>query len=256
MSLWKGQQDRIPEARQPDFISPKRARAREAGISTNTIKMPLFWSGLSKRSRILLRARYTFYLAQSYRDAGERKKALANYVKRASSDIGIRRSSSVSGAPLSLRDARPSKYGSRQSYVKAHEACPSRAESLYDAMRCCRAFGRFQEGYLIGKRAVTIPNPGAGLFVQAWIYEYGLFDEFSANAYLSGNYRDSLRCCQVMLSGNSLPPEHRGRVQMNADLARAKLVELNSNSAASGAMPATKGKSGRRAKSDRKMQSR
>ncbi len=157
-------------------------------------------------------SRYTFYLAQSWRDIGEKQKALARYLERA--DLGFWKEeifvSLYYAAQLKeqLGHADSDIIGS---YLKAYEACPSRAESLHGAMRYCRINSKFHQGYLIGERAVNIPQPASGLFLHEWIYEYGVLDEFSLLAYWSEHYAASLDACVTLLHGRKIPADQRAR---------------------------------------------
>ena len=61
-------------------------RAVKTRESTRTTR-PSLRNALATETDPFLVSRYTFYLAQSYRDCGEREKSLANYLKRA--DLGF-----------------------------------------------------------------------------------------------------------------------------------------------------------------------
>src|SRR5208283_4741303 len=86
-----------------------------------------------------LRSRYTFYLARSYRDAGDKEKALDNYLKRAElgywteevfeSLYGAAELLKAMGRPLDEVIAM---------YLRASDAVLSRAEALHAASRLCR----------------------------------------------------------------------------------------------------------------------
>jgi len=138
-----------------------------------------------------LRSRYTFYLARSYRDAGEKEKALDNYLKRAKlgywteevfeSLYGAAELLKATGRPLDEVIAM---------YLRASDAVLSRAEALHAASRLCRENNRFADGFEYALRGLKIPLPAAGLFVQSWVYDYGLLDEFAINAYWTGRYAD------------------------------------------------------------------
>ena len=189
-----------------------------------------------------LRARYTFYLAQSWRDYGEAEKALAAYLARA--DLGFWDEevfmSLYNAAQLKEKLGHP-EYEIIGTYLRAHESCPSRAEPLHGAARYCRIAGKFHQGYLFAKQALQIPQPAGGLFIETWVYDYGLLDEIAVNAYWTGRYRECLDACQCMLSGGKMPEDMRERVEKNAEFAEAKLpaqtevaqIPVNSGSARS-----------------------
>jgi tetratricopeptide (TPR) repeat protein len=96
-------------------------------------------------------------------------------------------------------------------YLRAHQACPRRAEALHGAARLCRSLGQYERGYLLAKQAIQIPCPERGLFVENWIYEYGILDELAVLAYWRGHYRESLDACVQMLEQSRIPDDQRPR---------------------------------------------
>src|ERR1700677_1909849 len=71
-------------------------------------------------------------------------------------------------------------------YLRAADAVPTRAEALHGAARFCRYKDRFEEGYQFAKLGLAIPQPANGLFIEGWIYDYGLLDELGVSGYWSG----------------------------------------------------------------------
>ena len=65
--------------------------------------------------------------------------------------------------------------------------------------------------------------PDAGLFVESWIYDYGLLDELGVNGYWSGRYRESLDSCLRLLGSFALPADQRERIMRNAQFGFGKL---------------------------------
>jgi hypothetical protein len=111
--------------------------------------------------------------------------------------------------------------------MQAYEFCPTRLEPLHGAVRYCRGKQHFQQGYLIAKGAIEIglEYPGEGLFLQRWIYEYGMLDEFAVAAYWAGRYRECLDACEELLAAGKIPESERPRVEANAAAAREKLAQ-------------------------------
>jgi tetratricopeptide (TPR) repeat protein len=176
-----------------------------------------------------LAARYQFYLAQSYRDAGDPAAALEAYEARAT--LGFwdqevycarleagRIRERLGGAPAEILAA----------YLGAYNVCPDRAESLYAAARFTRLQGQFHLAYLLAKAALSIGKPSDGLFVEPGIYDHGVLDEFSVAAYWSGHWSESLEACDALLSGGKLPLEHRDRVIENRRFSADRLREAAS----------------------------
>jgi glycosyltransferase involved in cell wall biosynthesis len=167
-------------------------------------------------------SRYTFYMAQSLRDAGEQTKALDAYLRRA--ELGFW----IEEVFVSLYNAADLKerlgYSGAEvigSYLAAYEVCPHRAEALYGAMRFCRIKNKFQQGYVIGKQAITL-SESTGLFVEPWVYQYGLWDEYSVLAYWTDHFAESAEAADRALACPELPDGQRERVKSNSRLAHEK----------------------------------
>ncbi len=169
-------------------------------------------------------SRYTFYLAQSFKDCGEREKALAKYQKRATLGYWVEEVFVSLYEAAKLMDA----LGLPADEVieacqRATESAPSRAEALHYAAHVCRSKGRNEEGYQFAKRGLTIPMPPGGLFIETWVYDYGLLDELAVNGYWSGHYRESLDACLKLLASDALPNDQRSRILQNARFACDRL---------------------------------
>ena len=192
---------------------------------------------LANETDPFLISRYTFYLAQSYRDCGDHEKALTNYLKR--SELGYWNEEVY----ISLLEAGNLKSALErpfdeviEMYLAASKVVPHRAESFHAASRFCRLKGRFAEGYEFAKRGLQIFRPETGLFIQPWIYDYGLLDELAVNAYWCGKYMDCYDACLKLLAEEECPLELRGRVQSNATSALEQMKEQNQRAAASSAI--------------------
>jgi hypothetical protein len=160
-----------------------------------------------------LAARYRFYLAQSYRDAGETEKARAAYLARAAlggcreavfcSLYEAARLDEALGAPADQVLAR---------YARAAEAAPARAEVNYEAARICVREGRFEEGYQCAKGGLGKPAPVDGLFVRMDVYEYRLLDVFAAAALATGRWAEGEAACERLLAEGRAPSDQRERI--------------------------------------------
>lgn len=170
-------------------------------------------------------SRYVFYLAQSYMDAGNLEKALENYEKRATMggwDQEVFYSLYKIGT---LQEAlKMPKETLISSYKKAFQYRKSRMESLYHLMHLYEEEGDYQSGYLIGKIAQTIPQTHDILFVQQWIYDYGMLLELSVCAYWSGKYEECQQISVDLLKKN-LPEDVRETIENNLAFANDKLIE-------------------------------
>jgi hypothetical protein len=80
------------------------------------------------------------------------------------------------------------------------------------------------EGYRIAKRGLQIPMPASdSLFVEPGIYETGLLDELSVNAYWAGCNWESLDASLKLLATGKLSAADTRRVVANARFASERL---------------------------------
>lgn len=173
-------------------------------------------------------SRYTFYLAQSYRDCGESEKALPHYLRRAELgywDEEIYVSFLEAGKLMAALDKPVDEV--LAVWERANRTVPKRAEALHAASRFCRDKKKFAEGVEYAQRGLKIPLTDGGLFVAAWIYEYGLLDELAVNAYWSGRYTECVTACDRLLNDGKAPADVRERVLENKNFALAKLGEAS-----------------------------
>ena len=173
-----------------------------------------------------LRARYTFYLANSLRDDGDRAGALKYFLERARlghwpeevfvSLLNAAEIKNALGHPIEEVLA---------TYAEATAACPTRAEAYHGAARLCRNNARHEQGYQFAAQGLTIPLPRAGLFVSGWIYSYGLLDELAVTAYWTSRYDECIAACDRLLAEPSLPKDQHPRVLQNKQFAVDRLRE-------------------------------
>ncbi len=177
----------------------------------------------------LLRSRYTYYLAQSYRDAGNLESALAYFLHRSTlgywtEEIYV---SLLSAARLMQRLDYPAD-DVIAAFENAAAINPARAEALHGAAKLCNQTGRSGQAYQFAKRGLGLTPPKDGLFVEATVYAYGMPDEFSVAAYWAGEYAASLDACVTLLGSTALPEPERLRVSANARFALDKLPKAKS----------------------------
>ena len=198
--------------------------ARRRSAQTYQRDAAVLEAALSAETDPFMRSRYTFYLAQSYRDCGQREKSIEMYLARAGmgfwdEEVFI----SLLSAGRLMRDVGRPLGATLAVLERASAVCPWRAEALHAAARLCGRRGRYADGYAIAKRGLGLSLPAGGLFVEPWIYEHGLLDEFAINAYWAGHYADSMDAWLRLLSGGKLPEAERGRVLANLRFAFEKL---------------------------------
>ncbi|KAF3362936.1 hypothetical protein PHSC3_000470 [Chlamydiales bacterium STE3] len=172
-------------------------------------------------------SRYVFYLAQSYRDSGDYEQAIKNYEKRLTMG-GWDQEIFWSHLQIGLMKQLLKKEENTivKSYQDAYFMRPSRAEPLYRLAHYYRSKQNFLEGYNTALLGLTIPCSKDSLFVEHWIYDYGLLMEFSICAYWLEKYSESLLSSHLLLTKN-LPQNYRDCVQNNLTWIHSKLQDLN-----------------------------
>jgi glycosyltransferase involved in cell wall biosynthesis len=193
--------------------------ARRRAPGTYGRDAALLLDALRTESDPFLVRRYTFYLAQSFRDAGRLDLAIARYLQRAGQggweeEIFI---SLYQVAKLKQRMGHDS-----SEVIAAFEAADAvtrtRAEALHGAARQCRIDARHADGFAFAKRGLERPQPDGSLFVEPWIYQYGLLDEYAVTGSWLGQYAESREACMKILASGSLPSDQLSRVVGNAKL--------------------------------------
>lgn len=203
--------------------SGEGGRTAEAGAQKFRRDAEILERGLAEEPD---NTRYMFYLAQSYRDAGEKELALAAYDRRASDPRGFDQEiylSRLYAARLAAALGHPNA-SVVDRYLRAWEARPARAEAIGELTRYLRETGpRWTLGYLLGQRAIALEPTGDSLFVEPDWTSWRCLDEFAIAAYWTGNYRECMSACEKLLAGTALPLEQRERVLGNLNHARGKL---------------------------------
>jgi glycosyltransferase involved in cell wall biosynthesis len=171
-------------------------------------------------------ARYAFYLAQSWRDAGEHEKAIAAYEHRVKmggweeevftslNEIG-KSSVKLGRDDGTIIDA----------YLRAYERRPTRAEPLCNLAAYLRDLGRRAAAYPFARAAAEIPRPGDILFVDDATYAWRSLDEYAIAAFWVGRYKEGLAANQRLLASGALPAAERQRVERNMAFCREKMAK-------------------------------
>jgi glycosyltransferase involved in cell wall biosynthesis len=173
-----------------------------------------------------LRARYTFYLAQSYRDANNPEQARKYYKIRA--DMGLWDQEVYVSLTEAIRACTAlggeAEYNACQGYLNRASALGlKRAEHFHAMSFLCRQLGRNDMGMEVARNGLNLTTPD-GLFIQPWIYDYGLRDEYAVNAYWCGHYLECLQACINLLQNPKLPPDAVKRIADNARVSLDKLT--------------------------------
>ena len=204
--------------------------ARSAGIKKFLENIQLLEEGLIQEPHNI---RYAFYLAESYRDAGQPAKALEWYQKRINMG-GWDEEVFYSKLQLAhiLRKLHFDPNLVIQAYLNSHTFRQHRLEPIYYLASFYNERGEYQKAYTLLKTKVT-PLPLEGkdsLFNEDWIEEHGLLFQLSIAAYYTGNYKESLDLCDQLLRIKNLPEDSRKLTEENRvfPLEKLKLFEKNS----------------------------
>lgn len=153
-------------------------------------------------------ARYVFYLAQSYRDAGDLELALRHYKRRAAMNgwseevwfalYQIAQIKQLMNAPWAEI---------MEDYLAAYQYQPKRSEPLYRIGAHFLARGEYHAAQLFFDRAMQIPSPNSeALFVERSIYDYLLPLEYAVTCHYVGHYDEAIDINNKLLSQAALPP--------------------------------------------------
>jgi glycosyltransferase involved in cell wall biosynthesis len=170
-------------------------------------------------------SRYMFYLGQSYLNAKEHDKALKSYEKRAAmggydEEVFI---SLYLVAYLQEQLKMPAETIT-QSYWKAFHYRPTRAEPLY---RLAAHYNQSKTpllGYLVAKYGLTIPYPQDTLFVEPWIYDWGLQTQVGECAAHLGKMEEASEAFQKILSDQNLPADIRAIEEKNLSTIKKEMA--------------------------------
>ncbi len=169
--------------------------------------------------------RYMFYLAQSYKDAGDHENSLKYYKKRIEMG-GWQEEVFWSMFQVAFMEQLLNMPESQvaESYLKAYYYRPTRIEPLYNLTRYYRDKQQYNHGYLVGSIAAKIPAPPNDLlFVQKWMYDYHLPLELSICAYWTGKYQECADVSAKILEHPNLPANIRTCVERNMIYANEKI---------------------------------
>ena len=166
-----------------------------------------------------LKARYQFYLAQSYRDAQMYDRSIKEYEKRV--ELG--------GWPeevyISLYMIAKMKMALNQSdeavndaFMKAWEFRPVRLEAPYVLIRYLVSKKRYFYAFTIASMCLRMRPCDDILFVENDIWKWKMTDEYSVLAYYTGNIKEAYVACKSILElpeYDDLNPSEKERIGKN-----------------------------------------
>lgn len=163
-------------------------------------------------------SRHVFYLAESYRDNGEKGKALETYQKRIDmggweeevfwSKLQLGHLLRWMGLPSTL---------AVDCYMRAFNYRNHRVEPLYYLAELYNQQGQYDQAYSVIKMKDSLVRPFQkdSLFNEDWIEEYGLLCQLSLCSFYLGKYQESLDTCDALLANPNLPDHWRKQIEVN-----------------------------------------
>jgi len=146
--------------------------------------------------------RNIFYLAQSYRDAGNDPKAIELYEKRAKmggdhDEVFV----SLFEIAKAKQKLKYPTFDIEVAYLKASYFSEKRAaESLYYLSRFFRIKENFNKSNCYAIEALKYKKPNSGLNIDFYCYKYKILDELAYSNYKLGNIEKSKKIYQKILS--------------------------------------------------------
>lgn len=176
----------------------------------------LLEQALKTETREGLIQRYHFYLGQSYFDAGNWAKAAEHYKLRTTLG-GF--DEEVWNAQLHYAHCLEN-LGDKSGFVwemlGAHEMRQSRTESLYDLAKYFRERGNNHVSLLFSEPGLQVRPPGDLLFVNNFVYNTGLKEEFAICAYYDPRKRtQGARICNELALSKQAPQSSREQARTN-----------------------------------------
>ena len=163
--------------------------------------------------------RARFYLAQTCRDLAlqEEDEAMlalaAGYYQRRADMPGWLEETYVAqfqaGALLTRLGRWPE---AMEAFTRAWEQRPERLEAAHALAAGLRERRRFRTAHRLTSMVADLeplPVPEDVLFVEPWVYEWGMLFEYSITAYWVGEYERSVAACTRLLERHRLPDEYR-----------------------------------------------
>ena len=204
----------VPHTRLPDFwieVWPEGARSKDP---------QKFQKDAATLEAALLQephnARYVFYLAQSYRDAGQYALARTAYERRAAmggwdEEVWYARYQLARLSELFEVNKAQVVAG----YSKAYSFRPSRAEPLVALARYLRLQNDCPLAYIFAQAAVQLPLSVDRLFVEVPAYGWSARDELALAAFYTGRHEEAKQLWVTLLQSQDLPQIERSRVEKN-----------------------------------------
>lgn len=168
--------------------------------------------------------RYMFYLAQSYRDSGQKLKAIDAYEMRIEAG-GWEEEVYYSMYMIAKLKEQLGRHPDEviTAYSRAWEYRPQRLEAVFHVMRKLRERGRWILSFTYGSMAIKNPGTSDILFVEPEIWQWRLLDEYALAAFHTGNPEisyEKTKTITEMPFFQGLPDQEKERIRKNLEYFR------------------------------------
>lgn len=190
----------------------------------------IFEKALTENKDPDLAGRYTFYLAQSYRDAKNYEKALENYLKR--SKMGgweeeVYYSHYQAGNLMQALNYEDKPIV--DAYNAATYSLPSRSEASRALAVFYRNKKQYEQAYHVALTSLGKALPKGGIFVEHSVYSYGILDEFANNAFFTDRFDHSIDAWLKVIETGKASKAEIDRIVTNIRISLKKIAEKNNN---------------------------
>lgn len=189
-------------------------------------------------------SRYVFYLAQSYRDAGDNHLALKNYQRRLEMG-GWEEEIWYSMYQIAVLQGRLGLAWEvvLPSYLAAYEYKPDRAEPLFYIAMYYQQNAQYSTAYSYFSKALKIATPSSErLFVEVEIYSHLLLLNYAVCCYFLGEHAEAIVVNKHLLDRGLLPENLVGLVAQNLKFSVDVVGEENTLTASSAVLRDNAGK--------------
>jgi glycosyltransferase involved in cell wall biosynthesis len=172
-------------------------------------------------------SRSLFYLAKTYQLLGKLEEAKAAFNKRCQM-TGFEEEVFLSKLEIAQIESMLSKdlKKIKQAFLSAYLERPHRAESIYYLVEKLKAEKEFETGFELARlRLQASMKPVDELFVQGWIYDFGLLLQYALCAMELNRYAEAIHACNQLLQSSNLPQMERERVEFIALEAKKKQIQ-------------------------------
>ncbi len=159
-------------------------------------------------------ARYVFYLAQSYKDAGDPATALYWYRRRASMNGWVEENWFAQFMVARLLEM-TERDGVATAYLDAYQYRSSRAEPLFYLARHHRLKHEYALAYMYASQGTRTPMTSDRLFVDLSIYDWRLLEELALSAYYVGEKLLGGRTMRNLVQAGKAPAADLERFKTN-----------------------------------------